>query len=141
MTVKNINAKPDRRAPAEFELLLCEWVRWKMDGCSGALGFPSEASFSRNMGGGQRDYVPDVDFSARCSDVQAALDRVGGISKNIVETAYLWRSSESIKRLAERYHVSRATLYRWLDDARYCVWREYQAIVCSKAASACLTNS
>lgn len=96
-----------------------------MDGGGGPLGYPAGASFTRNMGGGLPDNVPDIDRWRRCAEVDDAIVAVGGIHQGIIDTVYFWRGMIGVRKAMEKYNVSQRTIYNWLDEARYVVWQKY----------------
>jgi len=118
----------ENKAPVAFELLLADWAEWKMSGCSGRLGFPRAAAFTRLSGGGLPDYIPDVDRAIACADVDAAVVAVGGIHQGLIEVVYMWPGMIGIRKAMEKYKVSQRTIYNWLDTARFVVWQEYVKI-------------
>lgn len=98
-------------------VLMCAWVKYKLAGVSGKLGYKKNASFVHDEPfGGEVDYTPDIDFeSIRVDACVNALKATRPDLYKFIDLHYFYRGKAKDK--AERLGCSRETFHRKVTDA------------------------
>lgn len=98
-------------------VLMCAWVRYKLNGVSGKLGFKRRASFVHDEPHGTDvDYTPDIDEeSMRVDQCVDALRATRPDLYEVINLHYFYRGRVNDK--AERVGCSSATFYRRVSEA------------------------
>lgn len=98
-------------------VLMCAWVRYKLNGVSGKLGFKRRASFVHDEPHGTDvDYTPDIDEeSMRVDQCVDALRATRPDLYEVINLHYFYRGSAEAK--AERLQCSRRMFYLKVSEA------------------------
>lgn len=98
-------------------LLMCAWVRYKLCGVSGKLGYKKRASFVHDEPfGGEVDYTPDIDEqSIEVDKCVEALKATRPDLYEFINLQYFYRGKTIEK--AERMGCARETFSRKVSEA------------------------
>lgn len=98
-------------------VMMCAWVRYKLAGVSGKLGYKKRASFVHDEPHGtQIDYTPDIDEeSMRVDQCVDALKATRPDLYEVINLHYFFRGKAKDK--AERLGMVRETFHRKVSEA------------------------
>ena len=96
---------------------LWRWAEWVLRHEGGALGYPSECSYTRLQGQSDGGYVPNVDSEAWQTEQAIILLRQSNIELHkVIIVKYCGIRSDG--QMFRACQCSERTFYRRLDDAR-----------------------
>lgn len=98
-------------------ILMCNWVKYKLAGVSGKLGYKKHASFVHDEPHGTEiDYTPDIDEeSIRVDQCVEALKATRPDLYEVINLHYFFRGKAKDK--AERLGMERETFHRKVTSA------------------------